>query len=120
MSSKTNPRSLARRRRTIRIRKRILGTAVRPRLSVFRSARHIYAQLIDDDSGRTLAAASSLKLGAKAASGNRDAAAKVGTLIATSAKAAGCENVVFDRNGFKYHGRLASLADGAREGGLIL
>lgn len=118
MSSKTNPRSLARRRRTIRIRKKILGSAVRPRLSVFRSARHIYAQLIDDDSGSTLASASSLKLGAKAATGNRDAAAKVGTLIAASAKEAGCENVVFDRNGFKYHGRVKALAEAAREGGL--
>jgi large subunit ribosomal protein L18 len=91
---------------------------MRPRLSVFRSARHIYAQLVDDDSGKTLAAASSLKLGGKASTGNRDAAALVGTSIAKAAKAAGHESVVFDRNGFKYHGRVKALAEAAREGGL--
>tara|TARA_Y100001968_G_scaffold250977_1_gene236125 strand:+ start:3091 stop:3453 length:363 start_codon:yes stop_codon:yes gene_type:complete len=118
MSSKTNPRTRSRLRRQTRIRKKIVGTAARPRLSVFRSAKHIYAQLIDDDAGQTLAAASSLKLGAKDGTGNCDAATKVGALIAESAKAAGCEHVVFDRNGFKYHGRVKALAEAAREAGL--
>ena len=118
MSTKTNPRTKSRLRRQVRIRKKILGSAARPRLSVFRSARHIYAQLIDDDAGKTLAAASSLKLTGKGSRGNRDAAAKVGTLIAKAGKAAGHETVVFDRNGFKYHGRVKALAEAAREGGL--
>ncbi len=119
MSSSTNPRTRSRLRRQARIRKKIVGTAVRPRLSVFRSAKHIYAQLIDDDAGATLASASSLGLDSKKANtGNCDAAAKVGTLIAKSAKTAGCENVVFDRNGFKYHGRVKALAEAAREAGL--
>jgi large subunit ribosomal protein L18 len=120
MSSSKNSRSLSRLRRQARIRKKIVGTAVRPRLSVFRSANHIYAQLIDDDAGATLASASSLGLDGKkkANTGNCDAAAKVGALIAESAKAAGCANVVFDRNGFKYHGRVKALAEAAREAGL--
>lgn len=118
MSTNTNPRSSSRLRRQTRIRKKVVGSAMRPRLSVFRSARHIYAQLVDDDSGKTLAAASSLKLGGKASTGNRDAAALVGTSIAKAAKAAGHESVVFDRNGFKYHGRVKALAEAAREGGL--
>jgi len=118
MSTKTNPRAKSRLRRQARIRKKILGSAERPRLSVFRSARHIYAQLIDDDSGKTLAAASSLKLSGKDHTGNRAAASKVGALIAKAGKAAGHESVVFDRNGFKYHGRVKALAEAAREGGL--
>jgi large subunit ribosomal protein L18 len=118
MSSKTNPRTKSRLRRQTRIRKKILGSAGRPRLSVFRSARHIYAQLIDDDSGKTLASASSLKLSGKDYTGNRDGASKVGALIAEAAKAAGHGSVVFDRNGFKYHGRVKALAEAAREGGL--
>ena len=118
MSTKTNPRTKSRLRRQTRIRKKIVGRADRPRLSVFRSARHIYAQLIDDESGKTLASASSLKLSGKGYRGNRDTAAKVGTLIAEAGKAAGHESVVFDRNGFKYHGRVKSLAEAAREGGL--
>jgi len=118
MSSSTNPRTRSRLRRQARIRKKIVGTAARPRLSVFRSAKHIYAQLIDDDAGATLASASSLGLGGKDNTGNCDAAAKVGALIAESAKAAGCGDVVFDRNGFKYHGRVKALAEAAREAGL--
>ncbi len=119
--AKTHPTTAARKRRQSSIRKRIRGTAARPRLSVFRSTRHIYAQLIDDESGTTVAAASTKS---KALSsheghqGNKKAAAAVGTLIAEMAKAAKVEVVVFDRNGFLFHGRIKALADAAREGGL--
>ena len=104
-----------------RIRKKLAGTPARPRLAVFRSQSHIYAQIIDDDGGRTLAAASSLDKDVKGAHkrGADVAAAKaVGNLIATRAKAKGIEAVVFDRGGFQYHGRIKALADAAREGGL--
>jgi large subunit ribosomal protein L18 len=109
-------RDEARHRRKKHIRKAISGTAARPRLSVFRSAKHIYAQLIDDESGRTLASASSL--GGSIDGGNRKGATEVGKLVAEQAKAADVSEVVFDRNGFLYHGRIAALADAAREGGL--
>ena|SRR3712207_2748843 len=103
-------------RRHARVRKRVSGTAERPRLAVFRSNRHIYAQLIDDVSGRTLAASGSHTA---AAGGDKSAAAKaVGTDLAAKAKAAGIGTVVFDRGGFQYHGRVKALADAAREGGL--
>lgn len=105
----------ARARRKKHIRKIVRGTAERPRLSVFRSARHIYAQVIDDDAGRTLAAASSLSLGL---SGNKDTARQVGEQLARLALEAKVESVVFDRNGYLYHGRVAALADGARSAGL--
>ncbi len=104
-----------------RIRKKLAGTPQRPRLAVFRSQSHIYAQIIDDDGGRTLAAASSLDEDLKSTSkrGANIAAAKaVGNLIATRAKEKGIEAVVFDRGGFQYHGRIKALADAAREGGL--
>jgi large subunit ribosomal protein L18 len=104
-----------------RIRKKISGTPARPRLAVFRSQSHIYAQLIDDDAGRTLCAASSLDKDLKATSkrGANVASAKaVGQLIATRAKEKGVEAVVFDRGGFQYHGRIKALADAAREAGL--
>jgi large subunit ribosomal protein L18 len=104
-----------------RIRKKILGTPVRPRLAVFRSQTHIYAQVINDEEGRTLCAASSLDkdLRAKSKRGANVAAAKaVGQLIASRAKEKGIEAVVFDRGGFQYHGRIKALADAAREGGL--
>jgi large subunit ribosomal protein L18 len=104
-----------------RIRKKLAGTPERPRLAVFRSQGHIYAQLIDDEAGRTLAAASSLdkELRAQMKKGGNVAAAKaVGALIASRAKAKGVEAVVFDRGGFQYHGRVKALADAAREGGL--
>jgi large subunit ribosomal protein L18 len=103
--------------RHARIRKRVKGSAERPRLAVFRSLKHISAQIIDDTTGRTLAAASSLEkdLGAK---GNVDGAKAVGTALAQRAKEQGISSVVFDRGGFRYHGRVASLADGAREAGL--
>ena len=102
-----------------RIRGKISGTAERPRLSVFRSEKHIYAQLIDDVAGRTLAAASSVEKGFTGGSGsNKEAARKVGNMIAERAKKAGIEEVVFDRGGYIYHGRVQELAEGAREGGL--
>ena len=94
-------------------------TPERPRLTVFRSARHIYAQIIDDQTGRTLFAASTLDKDLRSGkTGNADAAAAVGRLIAERAKAAGITRVAFDRAGFQYHGRVKALADGAREGGL--
>ena len=104
-----------------RIRKKVAGTPARPRLAVFRSQSHIYAQVIDDDGGRTLAAASSLDEGLKTQhkrGANIAAAKAVGSLIATRAKEKGIEAVVFDRGGFQYHGRIKALADAAREGGL--
>lgn len=117
---KTNPRSKARLRRKMHIRKTVRGTAARPRLSVFRSANHIYAQLIDDDAGNTIASAStqSADLKLKGHKGNRDAAVEVGKAIAKKAIAAGFETITFDRNGFLYHGRVQALANAAREAGL--
>jgi large subunit ribosomal protein L18 len=118
----TNLRSPGRVLRQARVRKRVTGTDQRPRLTVFRSLKHIYAQVISDESGRTLAAASSMsaevrdKLGGK--SGNKDAAREVGQLVAKRARDAGVGSVVFDRNGFLYHGRVRTLAEAAREGGL--
>ena len=99
-----------------RVRKVISGTATRPRMSVFRSNKQIYAQVIDDTTGKTLAAASSLKLELKAP--KKEIAAKVGELIAKNAQEAGVQAVVFDRNGYLYHGRIKELADAARNGGL--
>ena len=107
-----------REKRRKRVRRKVAGTATRPRLSVYRSNVHIYAQLIDDDAGRTLAAADSRAVGD--AEDRKDAARKVGELIAGKASEAGIEAVVFDRGGNKYHGRIAALAEGAREGGLKL
>jgi large subunit ribosomal protein L18 len=103
-------------RRHRRVRKKIVGTQERPRLTVYRSNRHIYAQLVDDFAGRTLVAASSLK----DANGSdpKERAKAVGTALAQRAKQAGVERVTFDRGGFKYHGRVRALAEGAREGGL--
>ena len=110
-------KAASRLRRQARGRKKIAGSSERPRLVVFRSSRHISAQVIDDAAGVTLAAASSLEL--RAESGDKSAkAAKVGKLVADRAKAAGVETVVFDRAGNKYHGRIATLADSAREAGL--
>ena len=118
----TSQRLSRRRRRQHRIRRQLSGNAERPRLSVFRSARHIYVQAIDDLSGRTLAAASTVDKGLgeqfTSGTGNRDAAAAVGKAIAERLRATGVEQVVFDRGGNRYHGRVKSLADGAREGGL--
>ena len=100
-----------------RLRKKVAGTTARPRLAVYRSLKHISAQIIDDSNGTTIAAASSLEKGLNT-KGNRDGAKAVGTALAERAKAKGITQVVFDRGGFRYHGRVASLADGAREGGL--
>lgn len=113
-------KNVARLRRHRRVRGKISGTAERPRLDVFRSSKHIYAQLIDDASGKTLAAASSLDKGFGDAGGNIEAATRVGKAIAEKALAAGIKTVVFDRGGFVYHGRVKALAEGAREGGLEL
>jgi len=121
MGSK-NIRSTARIKRQRRIRKKIRGTADRPRLSVFRSARHIYTQLVDDDSGRTLASASSLEKSFREApveENKASAARRIGQLAARRAIEKGITTVVFDRNGFLYHGRVKAVSDGAREGGLI-
>ena len=115
---KTHPRAAARARRKIRIRKIIRGSAERPRLTIFRTSRHMYAQLVNDDEGRPLAAASTLSLDLDGHAGNKAAAAEIGKAIAEKAQAAGISSVVFDRNGFKYHGRVKALADAAREGGL--
>jgi len=106
-----------------RLRKRLRGTAVRPRLAVFRSARHLYVQLIDDDSASTIAAANTLQQDVQAEIKGKsasEAAAVVGRLIAEKAQQAGINRAVFDRGGFKYHGRVKSLADAAREAGLEL
>ena len=111
----------ARTRRHLRVRKRINGSAVRPRLVVNRSARHMFVQLVDDTRGVTLASASTMEADVRALEGDKTAkATKVGELIAERAKAAGIEAVVFDRGGTKYHGRVAAVADGARDGGLKL
>ena len=112
-------RGAARRKRHERIRLHLAGTQDRPRLAVFRSLNHIYAQVIDDASGRTLAAASTVEKELKGSSSTKtEEAAVVGRLLAERAKAAGIERVVFDRAGFRYHGRVKSLADAAREAGL--
>jgi large subunit ribosomal protein L18 len=114
----TEVKRVQKNRRRGRIRRKISGTAERPRLSVYKSNVHIYAQLIDDLEGRTLAAADSREV--EGAEDRKDAARKVGELIASRAGDAGIENVVFDRGGNKYHGRIAALAEGARSGGLKL
>jgi large subunit ribosomal protein L18 len=112
----------ARSRRKKRIRKKISGVAAKPRLCVYKSLKEIYVQLIDDSSNKVLTGASTLSKEVKAElkyGGNVEAAKKVGLFIAKKAKEIGVEHVVFDRNGFKYHGRIAAVADGAREAGLI-
>ena len=115
MAVLTQPKARARRHK--RVRKKVSGTAERPRLVVFRSNRGIFAQLVDDLEGKTLAAASWLQL-KKSFNGNNDQAAEVGKELAANAKKAGIERVIFDRGGYLYHGRVKALADAAREGGL--
>ena len=105
-------------KRHARVRGKISGTAQRPRLSVFRSENHIYAQIIDDVAGNTLVSASSVEKGFEGNGGNVEAAKKVGAMVAERALKKGIEEVVFDRGGYIYHGRVQALADGAREGGL--
>lgn len=118
---KGNPRAIARKIRHQRVRKHISGTPERPRLVVTRSNRHMVAQVVDDTISHTLCAASTLEEAAKGVEGHKVGAAhKVGELIAERAKALGIEAVVFDRGGNKYHGRVAAVAEGAREGGLKL
>ena len=115
----TSRRTASRLRRQARGRKRIAGTAQRPRLVVSRSAKHITAQVVDDSEGRTLVSASTMEADLRTGDGDKKARAKrVGELVAERAKAAGIEGVVFDRAGHQYHGRVAALAEGAREGGL--
>jgi large subunit ribosomal protein L18 len=116
---KARDRRVARMRRHRRVRKRVMGLPDRPRVAVFRSARHIYAQIIDDVQGRTLVSASTLDADLKGERKVKSEAAKgVGALLASRAKAAGIQKVTFDRGGYAYHGRVASLAEGARQGGL--
>ena len=111
-------RQEARERRHRRVRKKVRGTSERPRLAVFRSNKHVYAQVIDDVRGVTIAAASTKEKGFSGATATVDAAKQVGKLVAERAKAAGIETVVLDRGGFQYHGRVAGVADAAREAGL--
>jgi len=120
MSISSKKKAELRSRRHGRVRKKVVGTPARPRLAVFRSSAHITAQVIDDTAGRTVAAAATVEADIKAAgpTGNKAAAATVGRLVAERAKAAGVTRVVFDRGGFLYHGRVAALADAAREAGL--
>ncbi|MDA8286358.1 MAG: 50S ribosomal protein L18 [Actinomycetota bacterium] len=120
MTYSTKQKQVALARRHHRVRKKVSGTPERPRLSVHRSNRHIVAQVIDDRTGRTLAAASSVEAGVRSAgpTGNKAAAVLVGRLVGERARAAGITGVVFDRGGFLYHGRIAAVADAAREAGL--
>ena len=115
----TNRQRELRRTRHRRVRRKVSGTTERPRLAVFRSTRHMVAQVIDDSTGRTIAAASTVEPSLRSgATGNKTAAAAVGKLVADRAKDAGVSRVVFDRGGFLYHGRIAAVADAAREAGL--
>ena len=119
--SRAKGRSAARIRRHARLRKKIVGTEARPRLVVNRSARHVFVQVIDDSKGHTLVSASTMEADLRAFDGDKTAKARrVGELVAERAKSAGIEAVVFDRGGSKYAGRVAAIADGAREGGLTL
>lgn len=121
ISVKGRGKAVARKRRHLRLRKRIVGTPERPRLVVTRSNRHMVAQVVDDSVGRTLASASTLEAALRSAEGKKvDKSRRVGELVAERAKAAGVEAVVFDRGGNKYHGRVAAVADGARAAGLTL
>ena len=117
MVSKINKKAM-RLKRHIRVRGKVSGTAERPRLNVFRSNANIYAQIIDDVNGVTLVSANTLEKEFEGATGNCEAAKKVGAVLAERAKAKGIEEVVFDRGGYIFHGRVAALAEGAREGGL--
>ena len=123
LTSKTRgkSKSAARDRRHLRLRKKVEGTAARPRLVVTRSARHVFVQIVDDSKGHTLASASTMEADLRKAKGDKsDKSKQVGLLLAERAKKAGVSEVVFDRGGNKYAGRVAAIADGAREGGLVL
>jgi large subunit ribosomal protein L18 len=117
--TKTTARAIGRKRRHLRVRKKVEGSAARPRLVVTRSTRHVFVQVVDDLAARTLVSASTMEVDLRGDAGDKTAKArKVGELVAARAKAAGIDSVVFDRGGNRYHGRVAALADGAREGGL--
>ena len=117
--TKTTARSIGRKRRHLRVRKKVEGSAARPRLVVTRSTRHVFVQVVDDLAARTLVSASTMEADLRGEAGDKTAKArKVGEIVAQRAKAAGIDTVVFDRGGNRYHGRVAALADGAREGGL--
>ena len=119
--SRGKSKSAARTRRHLRLRKKVVGTAVRPRLVVTRSARHVFVQIVDDSKGLTLASASTMEKEFRAMSATKtDKSKAIGELVAKRAKDAGISEVVFDRGGNKYAGRVAAIADGAREGGLVL
>jgi large subunit ribosomal protein L18 len=121
MRTRTARRVMGRRKRHLRVRRKVTGTAERPRLCVFRSLRHIFAQVIDDSAGQTLVSASTLSKELRESLGGKsaiDASKAVGVLLAERAKAKGIETVKFDRGGYLYHGRVKALAEGAREGGL--
>ena len=123
LTSKTRgkSKSAARDRRHLRLRKKVEGTSARPRLVVTRSARHVFVQIVDDSKGHTLASASTMEADLRKAEGDKsDKSKQVGLLLAERAKKAGISEVVFDRGGNKYAGRVAAIADGAREGGLVL
>ena len=121
LGTRGKSKSAAKGRRHARLRKKVVGTELRPRLVVTRSARHVFVQVVDDAKGHTLASASTLEADMRTFKGDKTAKAhKVGELLAQRAAAAGIEAVVFDRGGYRYHGRIAALADGAREGGLQL
>jgi len=114
-------KSAARGRRHLRLRKKLGGTSLRPRLVVSRSSRHVFVQVVDDTAGRTVASASTMEADLRSFDGDKTAKArKVGELVAERARSAGIDSVVFDRGGNRYHGRIAAIADGAREGGLAL
>lgn len=119
IKKRTSDKAKSRAKKKVRIRKKIYGAEDRPRLNVFRSSRHIYAQIIDDSNGKTIVEASTLTLKVEGGgNGSRAAAKAVGIELAKRAKAKNISGVVFDRNGFRFHGRIQALADGAREGGL--
>ena len=119
--TKTTARAIGRKRRHVRVRKKVEGSATRPRLVVTRSTRHVFVQVVDDLAGHTIASASTMEPDLRGHDGDKTAKArKVGELVAERAKAASIDAVVFDRGGFKYHGRVAAVADGAREAGLTL
>jgi large subunit ribosomal protein L18 len=121
LGTRGKSKSAAKARRHTRLRKKVVGTELRPRLVVTRSARHVFVQVVDDAKGHTLASASTLEADMRTFDGDKTAKAhKIGELVAERAKAAGVEAVVFDRGGSKYAGRVAAIADGAREGGLNL
>jgi len=121
LGTRGKSKSAAKARRHTRLRKKVAGTELRPRLVVTRSARHVFVQVVDDSKGHTLASASTLEADLRTFDGDKTAKAhKVGELVAERAKAAGVDAVVFDRGGSKYAGRVAAIADGAREGGLNL